>query len=788
MDDAVDAMDMPFFPGRKLDPPEPLAVFLPPFYGGVGAEFLRRLGKRRKRVVDPFGQSPALALELAREGAALLVAASNPVIRALIGLQADPPAPELIRSVLARLARSSPSPSPDSSLRLAETLETHIRSLYLGTCAFCGKESEAGGFIWASDAEARSGSPKEETESPELLQEPEKKKPQARLVRRICNCPACAHTVEEPITPADETRMPPESSRRMMYNRALERLAPLDDWYRRSAAEALDVYPSRSIYALFLILTRLELLTLDPDEKRCADLLMLTVLDEAHMLRGHSHSARLRPRSLQPPPEYREVNVWRVLEQAAESWSRPARRVPVRKWREGGDLEEGTILTYGGNARDLAPALPNLAPDFLISFLPRPNPAAWTLSAMWADWLWGRTAAGTLAGALHRRRYDWNWHARALTASANSLAAHLPAGTPVATLVGETEPAFFGAALWSFYQAGFYLNGRALRSDTEQAQLLWSAPGPDHTPASLGPQTLEPAAEVARLAARQLISWRAEPTPLELLQAAAWSEAVHRRMLPASKPNAERDFSQCLSALGEAIETDPEIRSASREEGDSGPTWWLPGDESITSPLSDQVEVEAARILLENGPITADELDARLCAFFPGLLTPEQRLLQACLDSYGQAAGNGALALRPEDHPASREAELQIVRETLGGLGRKMGYTVSDKEAQQWVDGFGTEVGCFRFTASAAVGHFLLQPVTDPQHAWIVLPGGRAPLVIYKLRRNVLLRRAVGTGWRFLKFRHIRRLLQDPLLRPENLDERLGLDPLGTTEDKVPFL
>ncbi len=144
--------------------------------------------------------------------------------------------------------------------------------------------------------------------------------------------------------------------------------------------------------------------------------------------------------------------------------------------------------------------------------------------------------------------------------------------------------------------------------------------------------------------------------------------------------------------------------------------------------------------------------------------------------------------LRPEDHPASREAELQIVRETLGGLGRKMGYAVGDQEEQQWIDASGAEVCCFRFTASAAVGRFLLQPVGDPRRAWIVLPGGRAPLVLYKLRRNVLLRRAVSTGWRFLKFRHIRRLLRDPILRPENLEQRLGLDPLGTTEDKVPFL
>jgi hypothetical protein len=46
----------------------------------------------------------------------------------------------------------------------------------------------------------------------------------------------------------------------------------------------------------------------------------------------------------------------------------------------------------------------------------------------------------------------------------------------------------------------------------------------------------------------------------------------------------------------------------------------------------------------------------------------------------------------------------------------------------------------------------------------------------------------VAKGWRFLKFRHIRRILEDPYLRPENLDERMSLDPLEVTEDKVPLL
>jgi hypothetical protein len=117
-----------------------------------------------------------------------------------------------------------------------------------------------------------------------------------------------------------------------------------------------------------------------------------------------------------------------------------------------------------------------------------------------------------------------------------------------------------------------------------------------------------------------------------------------------------------------------------------------------------------------------------------------------------------------------------------------MGFFEENSDAMYWIDPAGRKRYCFMFTGSAAVGRYLLQPVFDPDRSWIVLPGGRAVLVGFKLRGNVLLRRAVAKGWRFLKFRHIRRLLEDPYLRPENLDERMGLDPLEVTEDKVPLL
>ena len=409
---------------------------------------------------------------------------------------------------------------------------------------------------------------------------------------------------------------------------------------------------------------------------------------------------------------------------------------------------------------------------------------------MWAGWLWGRHAAAALGGVLRRRRYDWSWHARALAASAEALAAHLPGGIPMAGLIGESEPGFLAATLWAFHQAGFELQGAALRADTDTAHIIWHAPGSPRTAAAIGPRNCEPAHDVARLAARRLISWRAEPTQWELLHASAWCEAAFRHMIPPkAEDEEEAGFSACQSTIVEAITKDPELTNARREESDLGQTWWMPAADRVANPLSDQVETEAARILLEHGPLEAEELDSRVCAQFPGLLTPEARLVRACLTSYGlEAAGHRLWMTREEDRPEARDQEQEEVRLRLVRMARKFGLHAAGTNPLEWKDADGRRLYVFCLMTSAAIGRFLLDPDLEPKGGWIVLPGGRASLVEYKLRRNVRLRRAVERGWRFLKYRHVRRLSEDPLLSVANLDQRMGLDPLGAAQDQISFL
>ncbi|MBU2610665.1 MAG: hypothetical protein KJ606_06910, partial [Chloroflexi bacterium] len=82
---------LPFIPGNEPARPEPLGRYLPPVPEGIAAAFLAEQAalppmaagpgsetKRGSWVLDPFGASPRLAVEMARAGYRVLVAVNNP--------------------------------------------------------------------------------------------------------------------------------------------------------------------------------------------------------------------------------------------------------------------------------------------------------------------------------------------------------------------------------------------------------------------------------------------------------------------------------------------------------------------------------------------------------------------------------------------------------------------------------------------------------------------------------------------------------------------------------------
>ncbi|NJN79887.1 MAG: hypothetical protein HC797_05105 [Anaerolineales bacterium] len=107
--------------------------------------------------------------------------------------------------------------------------------------------------------------------------------------------------------------------------------------------------------------------------------------------------------------------------------------------------------------------------------MPRPNQAFWTLSALWAGWLWGKDEVEPYKIALRRRRYDWAWNATALFAIFNHLNDLLPDGVPMFGILPEPEPAFLTSAMTAAFSAGFDLQSIALRTGHDPVQVVWQS-------------------------------------------------------------------------------------------------------------------------------------------------------------------------------------------------------------------------------------------------------------------------------------------------------------------------
>lgn len=742
----LESMDIAFPPGVPVALAGPLARFLPPLEEGAVRRALERFGTAGDLVLDPFGASPRLVVEAALAGRAVLVAANNPISRFVIEHTATPFPLLLLQSALARLASA---PKDDTRL------EPFLLDLYASVCARCGGRVIVDHFVWEREAELP--------------------------VLKGYTCEHCNHSAEETASDEDRSRAAAYAGRGLQHARALEQVAPAGDPDRSHAEAALSVYPGRTLYALITLVGKLEQLRLEGPLRHAAEALLLSVFDAANALWGHPEG-RARPLQLTASPRFREVNVWRALERATSEWTARPTAVEVRSWPESGLPAPGQVAVFPGPAREMVEALPRDTVQALVTVLPRPNQAYWTLSALWAAWLWGREAAAPIRVALRRRRYDWAWHASALRTALAGVASALPPGTPVLAFMPEAESGFIAAALAGMDGAGFRLSGRAVRALEGQAVFTWRLdPGPIPPPeANLQPRMAE--------AARRALQQRGEPAPFLTVHAASWCELALDRLLA---PFWRMDDGNPILSLADAVagmlrEPRVFVRLGGGTEPEHG-LYWLADPAGILVPLAERVE----RLVLEalrGAPVVEEiEVESKVCVALPGLLTPDRRLIQVCLRSYAeQEPGTRRWRLRAEDEPEARRRDCQEIEELLIGMGERLGFGVEAGERIAWKDSAGTAAYTFRVSELAAVGA-LLQDTGAPNFIH-VLPGGRASLVAEMARRDPRLRDWLAGRGRVLKFRHVRRLAAETTLRPENLAERLVLDPPEHRDPQLPLL
>jgi hypothetical protein len=736
---------MPFPPGGSPPPGGPLSRFLPPLPAGLSGAWLEARPPAQGLILDPFGSSPGLAAEAASRGRAVLVTATNPVTRFVIEHTLQPFALELLQSALAQL-----SSLPKDGGRL----EPFLIELYRSRCTHCGARVVVEHFIW----ERESGEP----------------------VLKAYACANCNHTGEALTDQEDRRRALAFEHHGLQTARALEQVAPSGDPDREHAAAALAVYPGRSLYALMAVINKLDQVSWKEGQRAAADALLLSALDAGNALWG-SPEGRPRPRQLIASPRFREINIWRALEKGIDSWASLSWVAPCSPWQAGARPAAGSVMLASQSARQVLADWPAGEVEQVMTVLPRPNQAYWTLCALWAAWLWGKEAAAPIKVALRRRRYDWGWHAAALRVTMAGIVPHLKDGAQALGIVAEAEPGFVGATLAAMDAAGFRLEQRALRLEDSIALFEWR---------------FERQAKIARrsdlkrqmrTAAVQTLRDRSEPVAYLLLYTGVLCDLAGGTKL---RPLWETDEGHPLGTLAESFESllaGADFRHlGGGSEPESGQYWSTdPADLGI--PLSDRLEEVVLNCLQDHGQLDGTALERQVYQRLPGLQTPDRKLIAACLSSYAiPDQKSGAWQLRPEDRRGRRQQDVNEIRKLLQEMGIRLGFAVESNGEIVWRQ---PDAGpAYTFLVSDRAALSALAASNPEAHAWLVIPGGRAILVEEKARRNPLWAGLVEPPHRILKFRHVRRLAAEGSLTPRTLADRLPLDPPEHQDPQLPLL
>jgi len=736
-------MDLqPYIPGLSPAEPGPLSRFIPPLEEGVISSWLPLHAPPGSWLLDPFGFSPQLVLEAARAGYRVLVTVNNPITRFLLEMAANPVSESDFKAALADLSVAKKG---------EERLAAHLQSLYLTNCEKCGQEIQAESFLW--------------------------RKGEGTPYARIYTCPHCEDSGEFAAAQEDINRARRIASTDTLHrSRAFERVIQLEDEDRVYAEEAIEYYLPRPLYLLTTIINRLDSLNLTSERRRALQALILVACDAGNTLWDHP-SERPRPKQLNVPGQFRERNLWTQLERGIGLWTGTASSVVCEAWPQK-IPESGGICIYEGRLKDLAKEAKREIPIVaVIGSLPRPNQAFWTLSALWAGWLWGREAVEPYKPALRRRRYDWAWNATALNAAFRHLFDLLPPGTEFFGLLPEAEPSFLTSALTAASTAGFDLQSMALRTEHDPIQLLWQRA--EHLKREPNAANME----AVRSAVHAHLMERGEPASYLHMHAAELIALAESRSLKQKDQEFDEALRSTQSLIQSALAGDARfVHYSTGESVDTG-LWGTNDLNRYSDSLSDRVEVAIVTFLQKNPNSIYLEIEDDLYPRFPGLLTPSKAMIYSVLLSYAEKDG-ATWKLRHEDVASARRSELNTITAMLEVIGMRLNYSTRKQDKFFLWEQNNVVDYAFYILASALVGRAIAETPHPPEKTIIVIPGGRAGLAAYKAQRDPALAERLK-HYQLVKYRLLRTLVEVPVLTRETFEEQIVSDPLEKSKSQM---
>jgi hypothetical protein len=753
-----------FVPGQPGEDEGVLARLRWSIPAGVTRAYVEAYTAPAETVVVPYCQGPTVVREVLAAERRVLALNFDPALLLAAQMILDPlPARELDAAV-ARLG---------DSVKQGLPLRRYLAELYASTCPACLRPGIADYFVWDREREA----------------------PIAKQLR----CPACDWGGQTVVDAEDLERLNQTPAHEMHYHYVLDRVAPRPQGtaFRTRLEQLLGLYTGRNLYALAELTLRIESLFPTGRTNRALKALLLDCLDRCSSLTPLPSKVALR-RGLSRPSRFLERNVWNSFEEAITRFQTPAARPlsivagTLETFQASGS--EGDSFVGMGLVRDLPQHLAPRSIGLILTSPPPLSSAAWSLSYFWGAWLLGAEAVAPLRPLLRQRTPDPTWYARVMSGSFRNLAGLLrDDGRLVLVLIGQ-RPSVVEALLLAASQArmgvaSLIQQGTDYRLELTPTipQIALEASRVDGSAVPTGDLPVE--AQIRRTTAATAVGTiraRGEPVLWPTLHAAILQRLAEAGLL-AKVLEASGETPSPLDLIEQQVAAgldDPALERIP-EEGKDRELWWLSDPADAAPPLCDRVEAEAHQILQDTLILKEADFALDIYTRFPGLLTPDAGLVTACLRSFGRDMTPGHWQLRSEDLPDARQAECQSMVKHLLALGRRLAYRVAPCEPFDvaWLEGKEIQA-VFAVRWRAALSEVLAFPVPAAGASpFLVIPGGRAELVSYKLSHNPLWQKAVDqAGWKFIKYRHVRQLAAQSEVDLYALQTIIGLDPIVERE------
>jgi hypothetical protein len=642
---------------------------------------------------------------------------------------------------------------------------------------------------------------------------------------------------------------------------------PVLDGRSELVDELLDLYTSRNLYALQTIANKVDAEIRDPSLAAVFRLALAACLLPASKLNGYPGrvaSLRISGGHVRQPASrfQREANVWRLFESAVQDVRiavaalgrdrRPARLAAGLE--DLGGVAAANVLWIRCRPAVIGQYLPPDHVDMVLSSVAdAPSVDELSFEYLATGWLIGREAAETLRleplFGTAPARSDGAQATALRHAMASAAGALKPDGWFVVMMDGD-DPDRLLAVATAGAAAGLELVDvihRESRRSGDGLTLHFRKPSaedrlrdavqsrPLRLGADEGHLTYPELAEAIDRAAVELLRARGEPAGLTRVAAAVvmgLQDAGLLRRVAMARGNGEADADTAPDArlerggaallatlLREELWRD-EHRSLVRLGDAEQPQWWLREPELAESPLADRVEWSTFSVLSTAGRLDEQGFLDRIYALFPGLDSPDEELVRACLAAYAVVGERGQL--RTDDELTGRLEDHARIIGTLVDYAHRIGLRawVSKREHSRPYAGAtllerlhederraylplvirapaealgavdtlwyrrGSLAFIFEVEWTAMMGDAILRrgrevPVTDQQARFLVFPAERTELVRLKLERSPWLRAEVERqNWHFLKWQHLDALAALEQAGLERLEPVLGLDPL----------